>query len=95
LLIRALLFGLTMRIARPMNTDMPAFTAFALESYRSPSQAAGDSSTLTLQLAIAPARSLLEPMGGRASANPAPVHCANLLRAAVVPADGTALTITF
>jgi hypothetical protein len=78
-----------------MNIDMPAFTAFALESCRSPSQAAADTQTLTLQLVITRVDTSFEPMGGRASTNQPHVYCANPLRAAVVPADGPVLTITF
>ena len=78
-----------------MNNDMPAFTAFALESCRSPGQSPGDSQTLTLQLAIEPLPSSFEPMGGSATAHPVAAQGGNLLSAAVLPADGPVLTITF
>lgn len=77
-----------------MPTNMPAFTAFALESCRSPGPARGDSQTLTMQLALAHPHAA-EPMDGSASASTVAGHCAHSLRASVVPADGPVLTITF
>lgn len=77
-----------------MNTDMPAFSAFALESYRSTGHAGGDCQTLTLALAIAPLHTAHEPMGGNARAG-VPVDGENMLRAAVLPAEGPVLTLTF
>ena len=75
-----------------MNIDLLPFSAFALESCRTAASARGDSHTLTLQsgLVAAPA---YEPMGV-ADASLA-LACAAPLRAAVLPADGSALTITF
>jgi hypothetical protein len=78
-----------------MNIDLLPFTAFELQSCGAASQNRGEAQTLTLQLALAPIHSSQEPMNGRASTNQAFVHCGNLLRAAVVPADSTPLTITF
>jgi hypothetical protein len=78
-----------------MNNDIPAFSAFALESYHSTGQSAGDSQTLTMQLAIEPLPSSFEPMGGSATTHPVTARRGNLLSAAVLPADGPVLTITF
>ena len=77
-----------------MNIDLLPFTAFALESCGTPEPARGNFHTLTLQLALTPVHSSREPMSGSASANQA-FACATPLRAAVLPADGRALTITF
>lgn len=77
-----------------MNIDLLPFTAFELQLC-GPAQDRAEAQTLTLQLAPAPVHSSQEPMSGRASTDQAFVHCGNLLRAAVVPADGSALTITF
>jgi hypothetical protein len=78
-----------------MNIDLLPFSAFALESSAGASRHVGESHTLTLRLELAPAHPAFEPaMNGSASvdaaADPAP-----LLRAAVVPAPGPVLTITF
>ena len=84
-----------------MNIDLLPFTAFALESCGAPEPARGDVHTLTLDLALAPVHSSYEPMSGSASAGQAfasagqAFACATPLRAAVLPADGSALTITF
>jgi len=77
-----------------MNIDLLPFSAFALESCRSAAPSRGDIHTLTLQLALAPVHSSYEPMSGSAGISQA-VACAAPLRAAVLPADGNALTITF
>ena len=78
-----------------MTTDVLPLSDFALESWGPVIQARGDGKTLTLRLALDPMHSSLEPMNGSASANQSLVYSAELLRAAVVPADGEALTITF
>ena len=78
-----------------MNIDLLPFTAFELQSCGAAGQNRGEAQTLTLQLALAPVHSSQEPMSGKVSTNQASVHGSNLLRAAVVPADGTSLTITF
>lgn len=78
-----------------MNIDLLPFTAFELQSCGGATQGRGEARTLTLQLALAPVHSLQEPMSGRVSTNQAFVHGGNLLRAAVAPADGSPLTITF
>ena len=78
-----------------MNIDLLPITAFALQSCGQAAQGVGEARTLTLQLALDPVHSSHEPMSGRASINQAFVHSGNLLRAAVVPAEGPVLTITF
>jgi hypothetical protein len=78
-----------------MNIDLLPFTAFELQSCGGSARDRGEAQTLTLQLALAPVHSSQEPMSGKVSANQAFVHRGNLLRAAVVPADSTPLTITF
>jgi hypothetical protein len=78
-----------------MNIDLLPFSAFVLESCRTAAPARGDNHTLTLQLALAPVQaSTYEPMAGTAGAGQS-AACAAALRAAVLPADGSALTITF
>lgn len=77
-----------------MNIDLLPFPALPLESWGPAALARGDGKTLTLQLALA-AVQFGEPMSGSATANEGLVYCPNVLRAAVVPADGQALTITF
>ena len=77
-----------------MNIDLLPFTAFALESYGATEPARGELHTLTLRLALAPVHSSHEPMSGSASVDPAWAAPA-ALRAAILPADGSALTITF
>ena len=78
-----------------MNIDLLPFSAFALESCRPAASARGDHHTLTLQLALAPvAAAPCEPMAGTAGAGQV-AACLAPLRAAVLPADGSALTITF
>ena len=78
-----------------MNIDLLPFTAFELQSCGAAGPNRGEAQTLTLQLALAAAHSSQEPMSGKVSTNQAFVHSSNLLRAAVVPADSTPLTITF
>ena len=76
-----------------MTIDLLPFTAFALQSCGQ--TAAGNGQTLTLQPALPSAHSSHERMSGRASINQAFADCGNLLRAAVLPAEGPLLTITF
>jgi hypothetical protein len=90
-----LLFCLRTHRILLMNIDLLPFTAFALQSCGQAARAQGDGQTLTLQLALVSDHSCHEPMNGRASTNQAFMHCGNLLRAAVVPAEGPVLTITF
>jgi hypothetical protein len=78
-----------------MNIDLLPFSAFALESYGAPAPARGELHTLTLALALAAVHSSHdEAMSGSVSTNQA-FTGATSLRAAVLPADGTPLTITF
>jgi len=77
-----------------MNIDLLPFNGFALESYGPTPPSRGEAHTLTLELALATVRSSRGIMSGsvttkKASADTTP------LRAAVLPADGTAITITF
>ena len=77
-----------------MNIDLLPFSAFALESYGTPAPSRGDLHTLTLKLALATVHSSHETMSGSVSTNQ--VFAADTaLRAQVLPADGTVLTITF
>jgi hypothetical protein len=78
-----------------MNIDLLPFTAFALESSGTAAPSRGEFHTLTLQLALSALHSSHEPMAGSISAKPASAATAHPLRAAVRPADGTPLTITF
>lgn len=76
-----------------MNIDLLPFTAFALRSCGQ--AAAGDGQTLTLQPVLESDHFPHEPMSGTAGIHPVFGDCGNLLRAAVVPAEGPVLTITF
>jgi len=77
-----------------MNIDLLPFSAFALESYGTPAPSRGELHTLTLELALAAVHSPREAMSGSISTNKI-FAGATALRAAVLPADGTPLTITF
>jgi hypothetical protein len=77
-----------------MNIDLLPFSSFVLESYGPTAPSRGDGHTLTLELALATVHSSHEAMSGSVSTNQVFVDVAPL-RAAVLPADGTALTITF
>jgi hypothetical protein len=77
-----------------MNIDLLPFSAFALESYGAAAPSRGELHTLTLELALAPVHSSHEAMSGSVSTNQI-FTAARPLRAAVLPADGAALTITF
>jgi hypothetical protein len=76
-----------------MNIDLLPFTAFALESVAAAAPGRSEGHTLTLQLAL-PVRSSREPMSGNATTS-REFASATPLRAAILPADGSALTITF
>ena len=78
-----------------MNIDLLPFTAFALESCGTTGQAPVAAQTLTLQLELGPVHPLLEPMSGTAGTALACEPQLHSLRAAVVPACGEPLTITF
>ncbi|WP_048441717.1 hypothetical protein [Caenimonas sp. SL110] len=75
-----------------MDINLIAFDAFALESLASP-RANGASQTLTLQLSLEALPGFSEPLTGTASI--AAADTPGQLRAAVVPADASELTITF
>jgi hypothetical protein len=76
-----------------MNIDLLPFSAFALESYGATAPSRGEQHTLTLELALA-VHSAHEAMSGSVSTNQI-FTAARPLRAAVLPAGGAALTITF
>ncbi|HSV34311.1 MAG TPA: hypothetical protein VLI46_02080, partial [Ramlibacter sp.] len=67
----------------------------ALESCGPAASATGNGRTLTLKLALAPVQPFEEPMEGSAIANPASTDRTGMLRAAVVPADSSSITLTF
>ena len=77
-----------------MNIDLLPFSAFALESYGAAAPSRGELHTLTLELALAPVHSARDAMSGSVSTSQV-VAAVPGLRAAVLPADGSALTITF
>jgi hypothetical protein len=77
-----------------MNIDLLPFNAFALESYGPTAPSRGDPHTLTLELALSTGRSSREVMTGSVSTRAASAD-ATPLHAAVLPADGTPITITF
>ena len=79
-----------------MNIDLLPFSAFALESSGPASRQVGEGDTLTLRLDLTPVHTAFEPaMGGSVSIDAAGCDAAPLRRAAVVPADGPVVTITF
>ena len=78
-----------------MTIELLPFSAFALESCGGV-HAPGESHTLTLEPDLTAVRAAFEPaMGGSASVGAGPVEWPRLLRAAIVPANGSVLTITF
>ena len=77
-----------------MNIDLLPFSAFALESYGTTAPSRGEMHTLTLELALAAVHSSHEAMSGSVTTSKASTAVASL-RAAVLPANGNALTITF
>jgi hypothetical protein len=79
-----------------MNIDLLPFSAFAAESSGAVSRDIGRGPTLTLPLELTPVHPAFEPaMSGSVSIDETACMPAPLLRAAVVPASGPALTITF
>jgi hypothetical protein len=79
-----------------MNIDLLPFSAFVLESSGAAAQTAHEAHTLTLPLDLVPVHAAFEPaMSGTVSIDAAQVCAVNPLRAAVVPAGGPVLTITF
>jgi hypothetical protein len=77
-----------------MNIDLLPFSAFALESYGTSAPSRSDSYTLTLELTLATVQSSREVMSGNAKVGEASSEV-RPLRAAVLSAEGSALTITF
>ncbi|MDP3761656.1 MAG: hypothetical protein Q8R01_14195 [Ramlibacter sp.] len=78
-----------------MNIDLLPFSAFALESSGAASRH-GEAHTLTLRLDLTPVHPAFAPaMGGSVGIDGAACGPAPVLRAAVVPAVGPVLTITF
>jgi len=78
-----------------MNIDLLPFNAFALESYGPTAPSRGEAHTLTLELALATGHASRAAMSGSVSTNNAAQNLAAPLRAAILPADGSAITITF
>jgi len=79
-----------------MNIDLLPFAAFALESSAGAERPSGEPHTLTLRLA--PPVLLCSygpPMSGSVRIEAVPLRSESLLRAAVLPAEGPGLTITF
>jgi hypothetical protein len=79
-----------------MNIDLLPFSAFALESSAAGPSRPSESHTLTLRLGFAPAHPAVEhAMEGTVSLGGPSPEPAAVLRAAVVPVRGLALTLTF
>jgi hypothetical protein len=79
-----------------MTIDLLPFPAFSPESSVAVSRHLGGGSTLTLPLELTPVHPAFEPaMSGDVSIDETACTAAQMLRAAVVPADGPILTITF
>lgn len=79
-----------------MNIDLLPLAAFVLESSRGADRLVAETHTLTLRLT----RPVLDcspapPMSSSASIEALPLRPEGLLRAAVLPADGPGLTLTF
>ena len=78
-----------------MNIDLLPLAAFALQSSRGADRFVAEAHTLTLRLTrLAVDGSHTPPMSGRAAIEDLPLR-EGLLRAAVLPAGGPGLTITF
>jgi hypothetical protein len=79
-----------------MNIDPLPLAAFALESSGSMDRLCGEPHTLTLRLARRSVQSSFgPPMSGTARIEGIPLRSECQLHAAVLPADGPGLTITF
>jgi hypothetical protein len=78
-----------------MNIDLLPFAAFALESSGMTEPPRGEPHTLTLRLARSMNSSFGPPMSGKARMEDIPVRREVALHAAILPADGAGLTITF
>jgi hypothetical protein len=79
-----------------MPTDLLPFSAFSLESSRPSAHDMSEAQTLTLRLADLPQDTgNREQMNGTLVLSPASFVDECVLRAAVIPGDGTPLTLTF
>ena len=78
-----------------MNIDLPPISAFFLESPATAWRPIGRGHTLTLRLDPTPVHPAFGAMSGNVCVDETACAWAPGLRAAVVPADGPALTITF
>jgi hypothetical protein len=79
-----------------MNIDLLPFAAFALESSPGTERLVAQPHTLTLRLIRTALLSSHEPaMGGTVRIEAIPLPCESVLRAAILPAEGPVLTITF
>ncbi len=78
-----------------MNIDLPSLSAFAQESSGTASLPIGGGHTLTLRLDLTPVHPAFHAMSGSVSVDVTSLDHAPEIRAAVVPADGPILTLTF
>jgi hypothetical protein len=78
-----------------MNTDLPPISAFFLESPATAWRPIGKGHTLTMRLDLTPVHPAFGAMSGNVCVDETACAWAPRLRAAVVPADGPVLTITF
>jgi hypothetical protein len=79
-----------------MNINVLPLAAFTLESSRGAERVVAEAHTLTLRLTRPALLSSHEPpMSGTARIEAVPGHSESMLRAAVLPAEGPGLTITF
>lgn len=79
-----------------MNLDLLPLSAFALESLRGADRMMAEPHTLTLRLTrLKLDCAQLPPVHGSVSIQECMPQAEGVLRAAVVPADGPGLTITF
>lgn len=82
--------------ANCMNIDLLPFSAFALESSGASARAASEGQTLTLRLGLARGpRGEDTATSGTVSVEPGETVPLHVLRAAVLPAPDTAITLTF
>jgi hypothetical protein len=78
-----------------MTSDLLPFSAFALEPCAGSGPAIGDGQTLTLQLGAGRTRVGDELIGGTISTRGSRAVAPGAVRAGVVAADGSPVTITF
>jgi len=79
-----------------MNIDLLPLAAFALETSGANARPCPELHTLTLRLARPAHLSSYEsPMSGQARIEDSPLPSESVLRAAILPAEGAGLTITF